>query len=54
MRHEDGHCDECGCQVTAAQLSIDGREICDWCRRTAIAGASTTSAKRPEARDDGR
>ena len=53
MRHEDGYCDSCGCEAFCAQLTVDGRAICEACLSKEHEPV-VTLAKRPEARDDGR
>lgn len=53
MRHQDGYCDRCGCEVDVVQLTVDGLAVCEAC----VAGHATpalATARRPEARDDGR
>lgn len=53
MEHEDGYCDACGCEVDTAQLTVEGDAVCERCVRSPQLVPETT-ARRPEARDDGR
>ena len=54
MQHEDGYCDACGCEVDTAQLTFDGRALCDECTKVDNRLSTSAGARRPEARDDGR
>lgn len=49
MRYEDGYCDRCGAEVDTPQLTVDGLAVC-----TSCTVPQPATAKRPEARDDGR
>jgi hypothetical protein len=38
VKHEDGYCDRCGCEldvVDGGQLTLDGLVVCAECARTA-------------------
>lgn len=52
VEHQDGFCDECGADMRdfPAQLTVDGRELCITC----CEGGAHLTARRPEARDDGK
>lgn len=54
MKHEPGYCDACGAIAGTAWLTIDGDELCEDCARARLAHTVATSARKPEARDDGR
>lgn len=53
MRHEDGYCDVCGCQLddTPPQLTLDGLAVCEAC---VVNPPAARHPRHPEARDDGR
>lgn len=53
IEHEDGHCDECGCETAVAWINLAGQERCESCATGAME-LSVRGASKPEARDDGR
>jgi hypothetical protein len=53
MRSETGYCDKCGCEMDEWQLTVGGLIVCESCVK-GFGPVLTTSARKPEARDDGR